>query len=53
MYLVLQQKLFLDSVKKTMTTQPNNNNAAVMAKTMKGDQLMGIVTATAEAVVAA
>jgi hypothetical protein len=53
MYLVLQQKLFLDLVKKTMTTQPNNNNATVMAKTMNGDQLMGIATAKAEAGVAA
>ncbi len=37
MYLVLQQKLFLDLVKKTMTTQPNNNNASVMDKAMNGD----------------
>ncbi len=37
MYLVLQQKLFLDFVKKTMTTQPINNNATVMAKAMNGD----------------
>ncbi len=52
-YLVLQQKLFLDLVKKTMTTQPNNNNATVMAKTINGDQLMGMATAKAEAGVAA
>ncbi len=37
MYLVLQQKLFLDLVKKTMTAQPNNNNATVMAKAINGD----------------
>jgi hypothetical protein len=37
MYLVLQQKLFLDLVKKPMTTQPNNNNATVMAKAINGD----------------
>jgi hypothetical protein len=36
MYLVLQQKLFLDLVKKPMTTQPNNNNATVMVKAMDG-----------------
>ncbi len=37
--LVLQQKLFLDLVKKPMTSQPNNNNATVMAKAkaMNGD----------------
>ncbi len=53
MYLVLQQNLFLDLVKKTMTTKSNNNNATVMAKTMNGDQLMGIATAKAEAGVVA
>ena len=37
MYLVCQQKLFLDFVKKPMTTQPINNNATVMAKAMNGD----------------
>jgi hypothetical protein len=37
MYLVLQQKLFLDLVKKPMTAQPNNNNATVIAKAMNGD----------------
>jgi hypothetical protein len=37
MYLVLQQKLFLDLVKKPMTAQPNNNNTTVMAKAMNGD----------------
>ncbi len=36
MYLVLQQKLFLDLVKKPMTAQPNNNNAIVKAKAMNG-----------------
>jgi hypothetical protein len=53
MYLVLQQKLFLDLVKKKMTTQSNNNNATVMAKTMNEDQLTGMATAKAEAGVAA
>ncbi len=37
MYLILQQKLFLDLVKKPMTAQPNNNKATVMAKAMNGD----------------
>jgi hypothetical protein len=37
MNLVLQQKLFLDLVKKTMTTQYKNNNATVMAKAMDDD----------------
>jgi hypothetical protein len=37
MYLVLQQKLFPDLVKQTNETQPNNNNATVMAKAMNGD----------------
>ena len=37
MYLVLQQKLFLDLVKKPMTTQHNNNNATMMAKAMDGN----------------
>jgi hypothetical protein len=37
MCLVLQKKLFLDLVKKTMTTQHNNKNATVMAKAMDGD----------------
>ncbi len=37
MYLVLQQKLFLDLVKTPMTTQHNNNNATVMAKAMDGN----------------
>jgi hypothetical protein len=34
---VFQQKLFLDFVKKPMITQPNNNNATVMARAMNGD----------------